>query len=98
MQGPLYDLYNTQPVDAQSLLAYCRMFTENVVLYLPRNTDIQQVLDLGEFWGGRPVEIEQNFYGDKLKAISVYFGRFSNSQNNNNSNDEGRAAATELQY
>ncbi|CAM5090075.1 unnamed protein product [Eretmochelys imbricata] len=46
--------------------------TNNIVYFLPRNADIDQVASLAG--PGGQVEIEQNFLNNKLKTITVYFG------------------------
>ncbi|NXD59538.1 TGS1 synthase, partial [Corvus moneduloides] len=46
--------------------------TNNIVYFLPRNADINQVASLAG--PGGKVEIEQNFLNSKLKTITAYFG------------------------
>ncbi|EPQ11086.1 Trimethylguanosine synthase [Myotis brandtii] len=46
--------------------------TNNIVYFLPRNADIDQVASLAG--PGGQVEIEQNFLNNKLKTITAYFG------------------------
>ncbi|NWY10373.1 TGS1 synthase, partial [Aphelocoma coerulescens] len=46
--------------------------TNNIVYFLPRNADINQVASLAG--PGGKVEIEQNFLNNKLKTITAYFG------------------------
>ncbi|NXP91938.1 TGS1 synthase, partial [Passerina amoena] len=46
--------------------------TNNIVYFLPRNADINQVASLAG--PGGKVEIEQNFLNFKLKTITAYFG------------------------
>ncbi|NXY01820.1 TGS1 synthase, partial [Pteruthius melanotis] len=49
-----------------------RKITNNIVYFLPRNADINQVASLAG--PGGKVEIEQNFLNNKLKTITAYFG------------------------
>ncbi|KGL83079.1 Trimethylguanosine synthase, partial [Tinamus guttatus] len=49
-----------------------KMITNNIVYFLPRNADIDQVASLAG--PGGKVEIEQNFLNNKLKTITAYFG------------------------
>ncbi|NXD68737.1 TGS1 synthase, partial [Eolophus roseicapillus] len=49
-----------------------RKITNNIVYFLPRNADIDQVASLAG--PGGKVEIEQNFLNNKLKTITAYFG------------------------
>ncbi|NXG70245.1 TGS1 synthase, partial [Baryphthengus martii] len=48
------------------------LITDNIVYFLPRNADIDQVASLAG--PGGKVEIEQNFLNNKLKTITAYFG------------------------
>ncbi|KAF1528174.1 Trimethylguanosine synthase, partial [Eudyptula minor] len=50
----------------------CKKITNNIVYFLPRNADIDQVASLAG--PGGKVEIEQNFLNNKLKTITAYFG------------------------
>ncbi|NXR85329.1 TGS1 synthase, partial [Hypocryptadius cinnamomeus] len=50
----------------------CLVITNNIVYFLPRNADINQVASLAG--PGGKVEIEQNFLNNKLKTITAYFG------------------------
>ncbi|KAM6318389.1 trimethylguanosine synthase isoform 2-T2 [Aegotheles albertisi] len=49
-----------------------KKITNNIVYFLPRNADIDQVASLAG--PGGKVEIEQNFLNNKLKTITAYFG------------------------
>ncbi|NXX30547.1 TGS1 synthase, partial [Nicator chloris] len=49
-----------------------KKITNNIVYFLPRNADINQVASLAG--PGGKVEIEQNFLNNKLKTITAYFG------------------------
>uniref|UniRef100_A0A2K6MLA7 Trimethylguanosine synthase n=1 Tax=Rhinopithecus bieti TaxID=61621 RepID=A0A2K6MLA7_RHIBE len=53
-------------------LEVLRKITNNIVYFLPRNADIDQVASLAG--PGGQVEIEQNFLNNKLKTITAYFG------------------------
>lgn len=52
------------------LLQLALEITENVMIFLPRNSDLQPLTDAV----GVPFEVEQNYLNGKLKSISVYFG------------------------
>lgn len=56
-------------VDGLHLLNQALQITRNVAYYLPRNVELQEVLELGI-----PFEVEKNFMNGKLKAITLYFG------------------------
>uniref|UniRef100_A0A8B9TI17 Trimethylguanosine synthase n=1 Tax=Anas platyrhynchos TaxID=8839 RepID=A0A8B9TI17_ANAPL len=49
-----------------------KKITNNIVYFLPRNADINQIASLAG--PGGKVEIEQNFLNNKLKTITAYFG------------------------
>ncbi|XP_025831389.1 trimethylguanosine synthase [Agrilus planipennis] len=71
---PDYDLEKfLQPKPLSEVLETARKITENVALFLPRNSNIFPLLVLsGE---GKSVEIEQNFLNDRLIALTAYYGR-----------------------
>ncbi|KAH0617701.1 hypothetical protein JD844_016197 [Phrynosoma platyrhinos] len=52
--------------------ALSQKITKNIVYFLPRNADIDQVASLAG--PGGKVEIEQNFLNNRLKTITAYFG------------------------
>lgn len=62
------------PLDTFRLFLYCvqKLRCRNLVFFLPRNSNLEQVAYMAGV-GGR-VEIEQNFLGHKFVAISAYFG------------------------
>ncbi|XP_075126618.1 trimethylguanosine synthase [Leptodactylus fuscus] len=49
-----------------------QQITKNIIYFVPRNTDVEQVASLAG--PGGQVEIEQNFLNKKLKTMTVYFG------------------------
>jgi hypothetical protein len=74
------------------LLEFVRKITKNIVFYIPRNTDVQEILRLlptsnestttaitaeSSTVDDERMEIEQNFLNKKLKAITLYFGCFA---------------------
>ncbi|NXQ71012.1 TGS1 synthase, partial [Quiscalus mexicanus] len=60
------------PFQAVPALWLSKKITNNIVYFLPRNADINQVASLAG--PGGKVEIEQNFLNFKLKTITAYFG------------------------
>lgn len=62
------------PLDTFRLFLYCveKLKCRNLVFFLPRNSNLEQIAYMAGV-GGR-VEIEQNFLGHKLVAISAYYG------------------------
>ncbi|NWX58328.1 TGS1 synthase, partial [Promerops cafer] len=71
--GP--DYASAEIFDIQTMICpdgYPFPITNNIVYFLPRNADINQVASLAG--PGGKVEIEQNFLNNKLKTITAYFG------------------------
>ncbi|MFT7812329.1 trimethylguanosine synthase isoform X1 [Arapaima gigas] len=54
-----------------------RMISENIVYFLPRNADMDQIASLAG--PGGKVEVEQNFLNNRLKTITAYFGNLIHS-------------------
>ncbi|KAM6349610.1 trimethylguanosine synthase [Podargus strigoides] len=77
--GPDYataEIFNVQtmicPDGYPFKVTLSKKITNNIVYFLPRNADIDQVASLAG--PGGKVEIEQNFLNNKLKTITAYFG------------------------
>ncbi|KAG7085586.1 hypothetical protein E1B28_003139 [Marasmius oreades] len=77
---PTYPLSSIQPIHGANLFHLSRQITPNIAYYLPRNSDLneigalledpkQLVGDVQEF-----IEVEEEWMGDKLKALTCYFG------------------------
>ncbi|KAI3660111.1 hypothetical protein MP638_002453 [Amoeboaphelidium occidentale] len=77
-QTRFYSLDQVEPLNGWDLFTQTRQLSQNIIYFLPRNTNIQDFfqLELGE---NEQFEIEQNFLTNKLKAISVYFGCLAQS-------------------
>lgn len=67
-----YDLFEKFPINLMKIFNKAIKLTENIVLFLPRNSNLKQICYLAG--PGRKYEIEQNFLESKLVALSVYFG------------------------
>lgn len=73
MQHPVYDLEQfLQPQPASKLMEETRKITKNISLFLPRNSDKDQLAILAG--PGNGVELEKNYLGKKLIAITAYYG------------------------
>lgn len=77
--GPEYlknDVYDIEefliPVPATELMAVSRRISPNVCLYLPRNSNKTQLCVLAG--PGNTVEVNQEFLGPRLIAITAYYG------------------------
>lgn len=86
---PTYTLSSIQPIHGKDLFVLTRKLTPNIAYYLPRNTDLSEISDLlsGVDDCGRPVrlpgelvEVEEEWMGSKLKALTCYFGGLTTGQ------------------
>lgn len=96
LAGPTYSLSRTQPEPASELFRLARLMTPNVALYVPRNTVLEDIAGLlppplldgvgndGRAAGGglERVEVEEEWMGTKLKALTCYFGGLAQGQEN----------------
>jgi trimethylguanosine synthase len=86
-QHPEYSLSSVQPLHGAELFALTRRITPNVAYFLPRNTSLQEISELAK---GSPistgseepehVEVEEEWMGSKLKALTCYFGGLAAGQ------------------
>ena len=85
MEHPHYSLSSIQPMNGSELFDLARKITHNVAYYLPRNTRVEEIGSLLEARAGSEftatkaatqerVEIEEEWMGNKLKALTCYFG------------------------
>ncbi|GAA6020716.1 hypothetical protein JCM10207_001996 [Rhodosporidiobolus poonsookiae] len=85
---PAYPLSALAPQHGRSLFALARRVTPNIAYYLPRNVDLLEVAALprAASWADRPgagegkeerVEVEEEWMGYKLKAVTAYFGELA---------------------
>ncbi|CAK9780866.1 hypothetical protein CC85DRAFT_285912 [Cutaneotrichosporon oleaginosum] len=85
--SPTYPLSAVLPVPGDELFALTAPVTPNIAYYLPRNVDIAEVAALAnkldrpenDAEGGAErsrewVEVEEEWVGDKLKAVTAYYG------------------------
>jgi len=87
---PEYSLANIQPIHGAKLFELSRRISRNVAFFLPRNTKLEEICallhdeqsrDVTIGKEGRPddpksevVEVEEEWMGSKLKALTCYFG------------------------
>lgn len=77
MKVDTYDLEeHLQPAPASVMMEKARQIAGNVAMFLPRNSNTQQLTQLAGP-GGR-VEIEQSFLDRKLIALTAYYGELIN--------------------
>lgn len=79
--GPSYNTIDNftldllKPKDGYSVFQVAQSITPNIIMFLPRNIDLQQVEELS--WLSSPplnIEIEENYVKRSLKGVTVYFG------------------------
>jgi len=79
MKDEVYDVEKALlPVPASELLEKTRKITHNIGMFLPRNSNTQQLALLAGY--GSSVEIEQNFLDRKLIALTAFYGNLINQQ------------------
>jgi len=71
----------------QSCSNYPKKITPNIAYFLPRNTDLEEASALARLGtdsggGGKEemVEVEEEWMGDKLKALTCYYGGLAQGQ------------------
>ncbi|KAL0954180.1 hypothetical protein HGRIS_005311 [Hohenbuehelia grisea] len=73
-----YSLDSIRPIHGAELFLLSRKITRNIAYFLPRNTDLVEISNLVEQSGGtggqEMVEVEEEWMGSKLKALTCYFG------------------------
>lgn len=55
-------------IDGVEIFNKCKELTNNICYFLPRNTRVEDLLDLGD------VEVERCFLDDREKSLNFYFG------------------------
>lgn len=95
--GPDYltaEVFNIQTMmvpDGFQIFQKAKLICDNIVYFLPRNADMDQIASLAGP-GGR-VEVEQNFLNNKLKTITAYFGdliKVSGAEDSSSQNATGQ--------
>ena len=84
---PTYSLSSILPIHGAQLFGLTRRITRNIAFYLPRNTRLDEVSALlseentqeehqnGEATAtAEQIEVEEEWMGTKLKALTCYFG------------------------
>lgn len=88
-QHPEFLLSDVTPIHGSELFELAERITPNIAYYLPRNTNLQEISDLvtntetGDPKGknkARMVEVEEEWMGNKLKALTCYFGGLTQGQ------------------
>jgi trimethylguanosine synthase len=78
-----YSLSRIQPIHGADLFRLTKRISDNIAYFLPRNTDLNEISALGlpekdeSVTPGdesRMIEVEEEWMGPKLKALTCYFG------------------------
>uniref|UniRef100_A0A1A9WGT5 Trimethylguanosine synthase n=1 Tax=Glossina brevipalpis TaxID=37001 RepID=A0A1A9WGT5_9MUSC len=72
-QRKTYDIEEyLSPVSASKLIEKSRLISENIAVFLPRNSHIQQIVKLAGV--GKQCEIEHNYLDSRLVALTALYG------------------------
>ncbi|TFK34071.1 RNA cap guanine-N2 methyltransferase-domain-containing protein [Crucibulum laeve] len=77
---PAYSLSSIQPIHGAGLFKLSRQITKNIAYFLPRNTRIEEIGALLDSDESEQVEVEEEWMGNKLKALTCYFGGLVDGQ------------------
>lgn len=72
-----YSLSNIRPIHGAELFALTRKLTLNIAYFLPRNVSLKEVSKLVQDDDAEEtemIEVEEEWMGSKLKALTCYFG------------------------
>lgn len=72
LTAEVFDIRTMMEPEGFQVFQKAKLISNNIVYFLPRNADMDQIASLAGP-GGR-VEVEQNFLNNKLKTITAYFG------------------------
>lgn len=79
---PEYSLASIRPIHGAKLFELSRQVTCNIAYFLPRNTNLEELSTLlgQDGASGETIEIEEEWMGAKLKALTCYFGGLAAGQ------------------
>ncbi len=75
----LFDLEKDIELNGYRIFETAKKITSNIVYFLPRNVNVEQVISLMD--EKSPLELEQNFLNNRLKTITAYFGDLAKQTN-----------------
>ncbi|CAF0834275.1 unnamed protein product [Adineta steineri] len=75
----LFDLEKNIELNGYRIFEVAKKITPNIVYFLPRNVNVEQVISLMD--DKSPLELEQNFLNNRLKTITAYFGDLAKQTN-----------------
>lgn len=81
-QHPEFGLASMQPIHGAELFKLSRKITKNIAYYVPRNTKLEEISELltEEESRNEKIEVEEEWMGSKLKALTCYFGGLAQGQ------------------
>ncbi|XP_041660026.1 trimethylguanosine synthase isoform X2 [Cheilinus undulatus] len=77
LTAEVFDIRTMMEPDGFKIFHLAKLISDNIVYFLPRNADIDQIASLAS--PGGKVEVEQNLLNNKLKTVTAYFGSLINS-------------------
>ncbi|XP_026231051.1 trimethylguanosine synthase [Anabas testudineus] len=72
LTAEVFDIKTMMDPDGFEIFRLAKLISDNIVYFLPRNADMDQIASLAG--PGGKVEVEQNFLNNKLKTMTAYFG------------------------
>jgi trimethylguanosine synthase len=75
----LFDLEKNIELNGYRIFEVAKQITSNIVYFLPRNVNVEQVVSLMD--DKSPLELEQNFLNNRLKTVTAYFGDLAKKPN-----------------
>ncbi|XP_057714124.1 trimethylguanosine synthase [Corythoichthys intestinalis] len=72
LTAEVFDIKTMMDPDGFQIFHLAKKISDNIVYFLPRNADMDQIASLAG--PGGKVEVEQNFLNNKLKTLTAYFG------------------------
>lgn len=84
---PEFHLSDIKPIHGKELFKLTKNITPNIAYFLPRNTNLEEISELAFIGGGgvgkgkpETVEVEEEWMGEKLKALTCYYGGLAQGQ------------------
>nr|XP_043870766.1 trimethylguanosine synthase isoform X2 [Solea senegalensis] len=72
LTADVFDIRTMMEPDGFQIFRLAKLISHNIVYFLPRNADMDQIASLAG--AGGKVEVEQNLLNNKLKTVTAYFG------------------------
>ena len=73
--GPEYldqEIFDLRTMGGLEVFKTAQSVTENIAYFVPRNTNVEQLVNLAG--PGDIIEVEQNILNRKLKTLTAYYG------------------------